>query len=111
MKINTQNLTITSPVSYLEMIWLIQKCKFLISDSGGLQKEAFFLNTPCLILREETEWVELVDKGANIIVGTKKEKILKNYKKLIKKKSKFLSSNIYGKGDSSKKIVTEIIKF
>lgn len=111
LKINTQSLTITSPVSYLEMIWLIQKCKFLITDSGGLQKEAFFLKTPCLIIREETEWVELVDDGINILVGTKKDSILKNYKKIIKRKSKFLVSNIYGKGDSSKKIITEIIKF
>ena len=59
---------ITSPpVGYLEMLWAIQQCTIVITDSGGLQKEAYFLGKHCITLRNETEWVELVDIGANVL--------------------------------------------
>ena len=51
-----------NPVGYLEMIWLIQNCSLVITDSGGLQKEAYFFDKCCLTTRTETEWVELVEK-------------------------------------------------
>ncbi len=55
------------PVGYLEMLWAIQHCAIVITDSGGLQKEAYFLGKHCITLRNETEWVELVDIGANVL--------------------------------------------
>ena len=55
------------PVGYLEMLWAIQQCAIVITDSGGLQKEAYFLGKHCITLRNETEWVELVDVGANAL--------------------------------------------
>ena len=55
------------PVGYLEMLWAIQHCSIVITDSGGLQKEAYFLGKHCITLRNETEWVELVDIGANAL--------------------------------------------
>ena len=55
------------PVGYLEMLWAIQQCAIVITDSGGLQKEAYFLGKHCITLRNETEWVELVDIGANAL--------------------------------------------
>jgi UDP-GlcNAc3NAcA epimerase len=55
------------PVGYLEMLWAIQQCTIVITDSGGLQKEAYFLGKHCITLRNETEWVELVDIGANAL--------------------------------------------
>ncbi len=64
------------PVGYLEMIVLLQRCSLVLTDSGGLQKEAFFFKKPCITLRDETEWVELVESGFNMLVGSDKEKIL-----------------------------------
>ncbi|MCH1401613.1 MAG: UDP-N-acetylglucosamine 2-epimerase (non-hydrolyzing) [Schleiferiaceae bacterium] len=55
------------PVGYLEMLWAIQQCAIVITDSGGLQKEAYFLGKHCITLRNETEWVELVDIAANVL--------------------------------------------
>jgi len=56
------------PVGYLEMVWLLQNCKLVITDSGGLQKEAYYFKKPCLTLHEETEWVKLIENGFNTIV-------------------------------------------
>lgn len=61
---------ILAPATYLEMIGLITAARFVVTDSGGVQKEAFFLERPCLTLRDETEWTELVTLGANRLVGT-----------------------------------------
>ena len=91
------------------MIWLIQNSNIVMTDSGGLQKESYFFNKICLTLRDETEWIELVHSGNNIIVGSKKEKILDSFYK----KRKFIPTkeNLYGLGDTSKIIVDEIKNF
>ena len=68
-KIDTKNITIVEPVSYLEMVWLLDHCSLVMTDSGGLQKEAFFFKKPCITLRDETEWVELVEHRVNVLVG------------------------------------------
>ncbi|WP_434563082.1 non-hydrolyzing UDP-N-acetylglucosamine 2-epimerase [Pseudomonas sp. R1-6] len=57
------------PVGYLEMIWLLQRCGLVLTDSGGVQKEAFFFSKPCVTMRDQTEWVELVEIGANVLCG------------------------------------------
>lgn len=63
------NVTVLEPLGYLQMIWLLQHCGLVITDSGGLQKEAFFFGKTCVTLRDQTEWVELTHCGANRLVG------------------------------------------
>jgi UDP-GlcNAc3NAcA epimerase len=67
---------VIEPVGYLEMLWLLDQCKLVLTDSGGLQKEAFFLLKPCVTMRDQTEWIELVDAGVNILTGAEAGKII-----------------------------------
>ena len=103
------NLTIIDPVGYLEMVWLISNSDLVMTDSGGLQKEAFFFHKPCLTLRDETEWMELVNIGANILVGADKEKIFNAYKLAFKNKIDF-NVNLYGDGKASQNIISTLIR-
>jgi len=91
------------------MVWLIDNSKLVMTDSGGLQKEAYFFEKPCITLRDETEWVELVENGFNILVGADREKIVKAYSNYSKFKMQNAKLNLYGDGDASKKIVEELL--
>ncbi|MBD3768078.1 MAG: UDP-N-acetylglucosamine 2-epimerase (non-hydrolyzing) [Gammaproteobacteria bacterium] len=107
LQINTQNLTIIEPVGYLNMVWLIDHCAFVMTDSGGLQKEAYFFAVPCITLRDETEWVELVEAGANVLVGADKEKILDAYQNASNRfANEDCDPNLYGGGQASERIVS-----
>lgn len=92
------------PVGYLEMVYLLTNCSMVITDSGGMQKEAFFFEKPCMTLRDETEWVELLENNANILVGAKKEVILEGYKTMKNADIDF-SLNLYGGGKASQNII------
>lgn len=107
--LNIKNITLIEPVGYLEMIWFLDNCKLVMTDSGGLQKEAYFFEKPCITLRDETEWVELVENGFNTLVGADKEKILKSYQKA-KFKNQNAKPDLYGTGQASKIIVQELLK-
>src|SRR5690606_21720497 len=65
----TTNIRIVRPVGYLEMVWLEMHCRAVVTDSGGVQKEAYFHGKRCITLRDETEWTELVELGVNILAG------------------------------------------
>jgi UDP-GlcNAc3NAcA epimerase len=109
LKINP-NIKIIDPVGYLEMIWLLKNCNIVLTDSGGLQKEAYFFSKPCITLREETEWVELVDAGVNTLAGSDCEEIYKAYCLSIQKKFEFNNLNLYGDGKACERIVEELLK-
>ncbi len=96
-----------APVGYLEMIYLLQHCDLVMTDSGGLQKEAYFFQRNCVTLRMETEWIELVTNGFNSIAGIKTNDIVKAAHNMMTKKSDF-STALYGDGHSGEKIVQEL---
>ncbi len=101
---SSSNIQFIDPVGYLQVIYLIDNSKIILTDSGGLQKEAFFYKKPCVTLRDETEWVELVELGVNILTGASKANIINAYNKLLNINFKH-QENIYGDGDTSKMIV------
>ncbi len=98
----SDNIIIVPPTGYLEMVWLEMNCEMIVTDSGGVQKEAFFHNKFCVTLREQTEWNELVDSGWNELVGNnveQLEKIITNFKIPSEK------FDFYGNGDACHKIL------
>jgi UDP-GlcNAc3NAcA epimerase len=92
------------------MVWLIDNCDLVMTDSGGLQKEAYFFEKQCITLRDETEWMELVDCGANVLVSANKQKILNAFKNHSKFKIRHSKLDLYGDGKASEKIVKELLK-
>jgi len=101
--------TIIDPVGYFDMIMLLKSCEMVITDSGGVQKEAFFFAKHCITLREQTEWVELVDKGFNLLVGSDIDKLRDAFDLFRTKKSDF-SVNLYGNGKAAEMAAAEIFK-
>lgn len=77
------NVELSDPVGYLEMIWLLQRSALVLTDSGGVQKEAFFFGKPCVTMRDQTEWVELVEGGFNELVGADSSAIVDAVKRNI----------------------------
>ena len=98
------------PVGYFDMIVLLKNCEMVITDSGGVQKEAFFFGKHCITMREQTEWVELVENGFNTLTGRDAEKIVTAYEQTKQKKSDF-SINLYGKGQAAEVAAKEIYAF
>jgi UDP-GlcNAc3NAcA epimerase len=95
------------PVGYLDMIQLLSHSKLIMTDSGGLQKESFFFKKNCIILRNETEWSELVQSGLNILAGTDKNKILEAFELNLHVTSDF-NLDFYGNGNAAKTITDKI---
>jgi UDP-GlcNAc3NAcA epimerase len=73
--LSTASITVIQPVSYLEMLLLEGRARFILTDSGGVQKEAHFLKVPCVTLRDETEWQETLENNCNVLTGCSKDKI------------------------------------
>lgn len=100
---------IIEPVSFLEMIALEKNATLIITDSGGVQKEAFFFKKPCIILRSETEWVELVECGAATIADADESKIIDAYSYYTNQK-KLEFPLLFGNGNAAEFICEEILK-
>jgi UDP-GlcNAc3NAcA epimerase len=90
------------------MIALIKSCRLVMTDSGGLQKEAYFFQKYCITLRTETEWVELVEGGYNLIAGFESEKIIESFRKLKDLEWKG-EAGLYGGGEASYTICEAIV--
>ena len=104
----SNSIKIIDPVSYLEMIYLLEDCLLVMTDSGGLQKEAFFFKKPCITMRDETEWVELVEHGVNSLTGAEAENIYDAFKTAIETDLKF-NIELYGDGKAGERIVDFLI--
>lgn len=106
----SEDIIIIDPVGYMDMLTLTQNCSLVFTDSGGLQKEAYFASKFCITMRDETEWVELIDGGYNLCVGADKVKIQQAFdhftnREFVKKEQ------LYGGGTASKRIVEKIDAF
>lgn len=106
-----KNFKIIPPLGFLDIISLEKNARLIITDSGGLQKEAFFFQKPCVILREQTEWIEIVENGNALIAGANELKIISSVETLIKR-TDFTYPNLYGDGNAAnficKKITEEL---
>ena len=100
---------VIDPIGYLDMVYLLNGCEFVLSDSGGVQKEAFFHKKQCLILRDETEWMELVAAGHNILVGADTSKIVEAVKEL--EATRAFIGDFYGDGMAAEKIIDGLMNY
>ncbi len=103
------NIKIIAPVGYFDMIQLIKNSRLVITDSGGLQKEAYFFNKFCVTTRDQTEWIELVTHGYNKIVGSDSNKIIESVKNFESRTFK-KEIELYGGGFATHEIVSKLIK-
>ena len=97
------------PVGYFEMIWLLDHSQLVLTDSGGVQKEAFFFGKACVTMRDQTEWVELVDAGVNELVGAERERIVDAVARNIGREV-WDTEHLFGGGEASQRIVAELVK-
>ena len=105
---SNQQIQIISPVSFLDMISLEKNASLIITDSGGVQKEAYFFKKPCVILREQTEWVEIVENGNAVLTGSDYNKIKKAVSYLLHK-TDFTFPELFGDGAAGKFICSKIL--
>jgi UDP-GlcNAc3NAcA epimerase len=101
---------ITEPVGYFDMLELLKNCKLVITDSGGLQKEAFYFHKQCITIRKQTEWIELLQGGFCCLSEPSAESIFSAYEHMENKKSNF-DVDYFGKGNASEIVVNTLLKF
>ncbi len=104
---SSKQFIICEPLPFLDMIMLEKNCSLVMTDSGGVQKEAFYFKKPCIILRPETEWVELVSCSAAVLADADKDKIIAAYKNFANNKPSF--PKLFGDGYAAEFICTELV--
>ncbi|MFM1893026.1 MAG: hypothetical protein RIQ90_192 [Bacteroidota bacterium] len=100
---------VIEPAGFLDMISLESNCSLVITDSGGVQKEAFFFKKPCIILRDQTEWVELVENGNALLVGSNEGKLIEAFHQL-SHKNDFTYPPFFGDGHAAEEICRLMIE-
>lgn len=98
-----ENVIPIAPVGYFDMLELLKGCSLVLTDSGGLQKEAYFFEKPCITLREHTEWVELVESGANVLTGTDPDALETAAEQLTSAPPSY-DQNLYGGGRAGQRM-------
>jgi UDP-GlcNAc3NAcA epimerase len=105
----SSNILVIDPVGYLDMVQLEKNAAVIATDSGGIQKEAFFHRVPCVTLRMETEWIELVESGWNQLVKRLDSRTVQtSIKSMIGRRGADVEP--YGKGDAANKILVHLLK-
>ncbi len=107
-----KGVVITEPASYLEMLMLMENSVCILTDSGGIQKEAIILGRPCVTMRTETEWTETVESGWNIVAGVKSERILEAYHTVRNHTAHEAGppEGLYGDGHAADRILKALVK-
>jgi len=103
------NVVLTDPMGFLDILCLEKYASVVITDSGGVQKEAFFFETPTIILREETEWLEILDAGGAILSGADCSRIVLAYEQLRQRKVTF--PPVFGDGHAADQILADIVNY
>ena len=101
-----KNIHLTDPLPYLDMLHLMRHAKMILTDSGGVQKEAYILKVPCVTLRENTEWVETLEDGWNVLVGADFTKIVEAVR--FTPSERLRPSDVFGTGNAAEKILPVI---
>ena len=95
------------PVGYFDMVELLKHCQLVLTDSGGLQKEAFFFKKPCITMRDQTEWVELVENGFNVLAAPNQGSMLSAFEAMSSKNIDF-DMDLYGDGNAAGAILSHL---
>jgi UDP-GlcNAc3NAcA epimerase len=103
-------LIVTEPLPFLDMVALEQDALLILTDSGGVQKEAYFYGVPCVTMRDETEWVETVQLGWNKLTGANAEAIISSVDQYLKQGPAPSATQPYGNGHASKQILIHILQ-
>lgn len=106
---DSPRLKLVPPASFFEIIALEKNAKLVMTDSGGVQKESFFFERPCVILRPETEWVEIVEHGAGVLADADYDRIISAYDSLVGNEVHF--PKLFGDANASKRILDKILKY
>ena len=107
----SSNIHFIEPVGYLEMVWLLKNCELVFTDSGGLQKEAYFFEKYCIIFNDKTPWVEINTGGLNKLVGNDKTKIIEAFHYFFTLSKLGFGIQLYGDGNAGVKIVDSLLHF
>jgi UDP-GlcNAc3NAcA epimerase len=102
-----KNIILVEPVGYLDMLWLEKNARMILTDSGGMQKEAYWAGVPCITLREETEWVETVQTGWNVVTGMERAGIMEAVRGFVIPAS---HPTLFGDGDAGMQIVQHLMR-
>lgn len=105
------SLRLLPPLAYLEMLLLQSEARAIFTDSGGVQKEAFILGTPCVTLRASTEWVETLRGGANRLAGAEPARILAAARAIERRRPRWRAGRLYGRGRAAEAIATLVARF